>query len=119
MCFRLAVCIPSYSGRSNGVHFLRKFFVRLTVLQLQGFEVTHPTFEISMAIRTRLPDAFHHLGLVPNDNFYCQTPLKNAKFDLFGSEKCQLANLVANSLACDRPTGYGMHLPAILSNTTA
>jgi len=73
----------------------------------------------SMTLRTRLPDAFHHLGLVPNDNFYCQTPLKNAKFDLFGSEKCQLANLVANSLACDRPTGYGMHLPAILSNTTA
>jgi len=62
-------------------------------LPLQGFEVTHPIFEISMALRTWLPGAFHHL--VPNDNFHCQTPLKNAKFDLFGSDKCQLANLVA------------------------
>jgi len=34
--------------------------------------------------RTRLPGAFHNL--VPNDNFHCQTPLKNAKFDLFGNE---------------------------------
>jgi len=41
-----------------------------------------------MTLRTRLPDAFRHL--VPNDNFYSQTPLKNAKFDLFGSEKYQL-----------------------------
>jgi len=37
--------------------------VRLTVLLLQGFEVTYRV----MSIRTRLPDAFHHL--VPNDNF--------------------------------------------------
>jgi len=36
-------------------------------------------------LRTWLPDAFHLL--VPNDNFHCQTRLKNAKFDLFGSEK--------------------------------
>jgi len=51
-------------------------FIRLTVLPLRGFEITHPIFEISMTLRlrTRLPDAFHHL--VPNDNFYCQTPLK-------------------------------------------
>ena len=42
--FRLAVCIPPYSRMSNGVVFLRKFFVRLTVLPLQGFEVTHPIF---------------------------------------------------------------------------
>jgi len=35
-------------------------------------------------LRTQLPDAFHLL--VPQDNFRCQTPLKNAKFDLFGSE---------------------------------
>jgi len=47
-----------------------------------------------MKLRTRLPDAFHHL--VPNDNCHCQTPLKKAKFDLFGSEKRQLVNLVAN-----------------------
>jgi len=47
-----------------------------------------------MTFLTRLPYAFYHL--VPSDNFYCQTPLKNAKFDLFGSKKCQLANLFAN-----------------------
>jgi len=77
------------------VPFLWKFFERLAVLPLQGFEVTHPIFEISMTLRTRLPDTFHHL--VPNDNFHCQTPLKNAKFDLFGSEKYRLANLVAST----------------------
>jgi len=37
-----------------------------------------------MTLRTRLPDAFHHL--VPIDNFHCHRPLKNANFDLFGSE---------------------------------
>jgi len=37
-----------------------------------------------MTMRTRLPGAFYHL--MPNDNFHCQTPLINAKFDLFGSE---------------------------------
>jgi len=39
----------------------------------------------------------HHL--VPNENFHCQTPLKNAEFDLFGfgSEKSQLAYLGANA----------------------
>jgi len=30
------------------------------------------------------------------DNFLCQTPLKNDELDLFGIEKCHLANLVAN-----------------------
>jgi len=45
-------------------------FARLTVL----FEVTYPIFEIMTTLRTRLPDAFHHL--VPNDNFHCQTPFK-------------------------------------------
>jgi len=39
----------------------------------------------SMTLRTQLLDAFHHL--VPNDNFHCQTPLKNAEFDLFSSKK--------------------------------
>jgi len=86
MCFRIDLCIPSYSGRSSGVHFLRQFFVRLAVLPLQGFEVTHPVF---MTLQAQLPDAFHHL--VPNDNFHCQTPLKNATFDLFRSAKCHLA----------------------------
>jgi len=76
------------------VCFSPEVFVRLAVLPFQGFEVTYPIFEISMTLRIRLPDAFYHL--VPNDNFHCQTPLKNAKFDLFGSEKCQLANLVEN-----------------------
>jgi len=33
---------------------------------------------------------------VPNYNFNYQKAVKNAKPDLFGSEKCQLANLVAN-----------------------
>jgi len=35
-------------------------------------------------LQTWLPNAFYYL--VSNDNFHCQTPLKNAKFDLFGSE---------------------------------
>jgi len=35
-----------------------------------------------MTVPTQLPDAFRHL--VPNDNFYCQMPLKIAKIDLFG-----------------------------------
>jgi len=48
-----------------------------------------------MTLRTQLPDAFQHL--VPSDNFHCQTPLKNVKFDLFVSEKYKLANLVANT----------------------
>jgi len=59
-------------------------FVRLTILRLQGFEVIYPIFELSITLRTRLPDAFRHL--VPDNNFHCQTPVKNAKFDLFGSE---------------------------------
>ena len=42
-----------------------------------------------MTLQTELPDAFFQL--MPNDNFYCQTPLKNATFDLFYSEKCQLS----------------------------
>jgi len=37
-----------------------------------------------MTLRTRLPDAFHYLE--SNDNFHCQSSLKNAKFDLFGSD---------------------------------
>jgi len=42
MRFPFELCIPFYSGRSNGVPFLRRFFVRLTVLPyLQGFEVTY------------------------------------------------------------------------------
>ena len=43
-CFWFDLCIPSYSGRSDGVPSLWRFSVRLTVLPLQGFEVTHPIF---------------------------------------------------------------------------
>jgi len=60
-------------------------------------------------LRTQFLDGFRQL--VPNDKFHCQTPLKNSKFDSFGSEKSHVANLrLAN---CDSPTGYGMHFPAI------
>jgi len=45
VCFRFDLCIPSNSGRSNDVSFLQKFFVRLIVLLLQGFEVIHPFFD--------------------------------------------------------------------------
>jgi len=38
-------------------------------------DVTHPIFEISTTVLTRLTDAFHHL--VPKDNFHCQTPMKS------------------------------------------
>ena len=79
MCFRFPLCIPSYSDRSNGVAFLIIFFVRLTVLPLQGFEVTHPIFEILITMGRRLPHVFYHL--VPNDNSHCQRLLRNAKFD--------------------------------------
>jgi len=42
----LDLCIPFYGGRSKGVPFLRKFFVRLNYrLPLQGFECTHPIFD--------------------------------------------------------------------------
>jgi len=59
-------------------------FVLLTILPLQGFEVSYTIFEISITSRTQLPDAFHQL--VPNDNFHCQTPSKSTIFDLFVSE---------------------------------
>ena len=100
MCFRLDLCIPSYSGRSSGLPFLRKFFVRLTVLPL------HPIFD---KFRTRLPDAFHHC--MPNDNFHCETPLKNAKFDLLGSEKKpagKSSGFEQRLVHCDSTIGYGM-----------
>ena len=66
-----------------------------------------------MTLRTWLPDASH---LVQNDNFYCQTlykiyTLKNAKFDLFGSEKASWQiwlRIYGRLVNCDSPTGYGM-----------
>jgi len=42
-----------------------------------------------MMLRKRLPGTFHQV--LPNDNFLCQTPLKNDELDLFGIEKCHLA----------------------------
>jgi len=114
MCFRFELCIPSYSGRSSGVPFVRSVVVRLIVLPLQGFEFTYPIFEISMTLRTRSPDVFHHL--VPNDNFQCQTPLKNAKFDLFGSENVSCQIWIESGLLWQSYSGYGMHFAAILSN---
>jgi len=44
------------SGRSEVGGFCTTYS-----LPLQGFEVTCPIFEISMTLRTRLPNAFHHL----------------------------------------------------------
>jgi len=54
--------------------------------------------------------------LSANDYFQCQTPLQNAKFDLFGSEKSQLANLVVNRDWLIVTVLQAMHFPAILSN---
>ena len=68
--------------------FCRGFLYDLPFYCLQGFEVTHPDDVANM------PDAFHHLA--SNDNFHYQAPLQTAKFDLFRSEKCHLANLVVN-----------------------
>ena len=65
--------------------FLRRFM----------YDLPFWRYKALMTLRTRLSDAFHHL--VPNDNFDCQTPLKNAKFDLFGTDKCWLANFVVDT----------------------
>jgi len=77
--------------------------------------VTHPVFEISMTLRTRLPDAFRHS--VPNDNFHCQMSLKMTNLTYLAVKmpvgKSGCAYRLAN---CDSSTGYDMHLPAILSN---
>ena len=83
MCFWFDLCIPSYSYRSYGVPFLLSFLHDLPFCRYKT-EVTHPIFKILITLQTRLSDAFHQL--VQNDNFHCQAPLKNAKFDLFGSE---------------------------------
>jgi len=60
---------------SNLQPFLRRFLYDLlndvNVLPLQGFEVTHPIFELFNDGGARLPDVFHHL--VPNDNFHRET----------------------------------------------
>jgi len=89
------------------VRFLQKFFVRLTLLPLQGFEVTHPIFD---DVQTRLPDAFHHL--VPNDNFHCQTPLKTPNLAV----KNAIWQIWLRMANCDSPTGYGMRFSVVLSN---
>jgi len=43
-CVFGSTCIPSYSGRSNGVPLLRRFFARLTVLPLQCFDWCHAPY---------------------------------------------------------------------------
>ena len=93
--FGSTICIYLIAEGLTMCPFSWSFFVQLIVLLLQGFGETHPIFKISMTLTIQMPDAFHHF--VSSDNFHCQMPLKNAKFDFdFGSEKCQLANLVAN-----------------------
>jgi len=60
--------------------------------------------DVFVRLRFAVFDFFHDVDVVntvarrfsPLNNFYYQTPLKNSEFDLFGSEKYQLANLVAN-----------------------
>jgi len=56
-------------------------------------------------------------GLIAQgEPFYKRSP-KNAKCDSFRSEKCQLANLVANrDWLTARQTGCCVHFPVILSN---
>jgi len=78
MCFRLAVCIPSYSERSNGVPFLQKIFVPLTALPLHGFEVIHPmpsktlrhvrSLDMSMAHAQQLTRAYNSFTRRSNDS---------------------------------------------------
>jgi len=43
-----------------------------------------PYFRNFDAVTNTVPDAFRYLA--SNDNFHCQMPFKNPKFDLFGSE---------------------------------
>ena len=85
MCFRFELCISPYSGRSSDVPFLRRF---LYDLPFWSYSALKPPIIFLMAVA--------RCFLVPNDNFHCQTPSMNTKFDLFGSAKCQLTNLVAN-----------------------
>jgi len=59
-----------------------------------------------MMLWTWLPDAFHHL--VPNDNFHYQTPLKNARFDLFGNENASWQMWLQTEIGYYSPTGYSM-----------
>jgi len=75
------------------VPFLRTFLYDLSFCRYKALKSPTTFSKFRLTLRTRLPDTFHHL--VPDD-FHCQAPLKNATCDLFGSEKCQLANLVEN-----------------------
>jgi len=86
ICFPFELCFPTHGGRSDGVHFLRRFLYELPFRRYKVFKSS----TLISKLRTRLPDAFHYL--VSNNNFHCDSPLKNAKFDLFGSENasCQI-----------------------------
>jgi len=83
---------PSYSGRSGGVHFLRSFFC-----MNYSFTVT------------RLLNHLHHFwifdGVTNTDYFHCQTPLKNAKFELFNSENASWQIWLQMEIGCDSPMG--------------
>jgi len=100
ICFPFELCFPTHGGRSDGVHFLRRFLYELPLCRYKAFK--SPT--LFSKLRTRLPDTFHHL--VSNNNFHCDTHLKKAKFDLFGSENasCQIRLQIEN----DSHTGYSM-----------
>ena len=59
--FPFELRIPSYSGRSVGVHFLRSFLYELPFRRYKALKSrTYPVFEISMTLRTRLSDTFHY-----------------------------------------------------------
>jgi len=56
-----------------------------------------------------LPDAFYYL--LSNDNFHCQTPLQNAKFESFGSENA--CSQIWLQLECGPMTNVMVALPKI------
>jgi len=60
------------------------FLCELPFRRYKAFQSPTLFSKFGMTLRTRLPDTFHYLIL--NEHFDCQTPLKNAKFDLFGNE---------------------------------
>jgi len=65
--------------------FAGSFLVWLTILPIQGFEVTYAILKFRWC--------YEHGCFSP---FSAKRLLKNTKCDLFGSEKCQLADLVAD-----------------------
>jgi len=73
MCFRHAVYAFHLIVKGLTVcSFSGSFLVRLTVLPLQGFEVTHPIFEISMTL-------IREHGCQMLFTTFCQTIILTAK----------------------------------------